>query len=192
MSQQDLTPRLTLIILFFLIVIPAASGQTPCPAGSSTSYDRQYHNVGEVLVMPINLLPCQTVEVYESHDFNNNLNKGTVLVYSYYNEAGQELYTEFQNADRGRAWELLAEAVKAANSTEGFSGEDSQLILRLQTPGITSVRTNSLENFDLPAVFSTLTKDDYHRAAGLARNFEADSTRATALISIARAVLSDK
>jgi hypothetical protein len=86
----------------------------------------------------------------------------------------------------------VAEAVKAANSTEGFSGEDSRLILRLQTPNITSMRSNSLETFDLPSVFSTLTKDDYHRAVGLARNFEADSPRATALISIARAVLSDK
>jgi hypothetical protein len=98
----------------------------------------------------------------------------------------------FFTLDRARAWELVAEAVKAANSTEGFSGEDSRLMLRLQTPNITSMRTNSLETFDLPSVFSTLTKDDYHRAVGLARNFEADSPRAIALISIARAVLSDK
>ncbi|MGI9067022.1 MAG: hypothetical protein ACR2HX_11540 [Pyrinomonadaceae bacterium] len=93
--------------------------------------------------------------------------------------------------DRNRAWELVTEAVKAANSVEGFSGEDSRLILRLQTPNMSSIRTNSTENFDLPSIFRTLTKDDYHRAEGLARNFEADSPRATALISIARAVLSE-
>ncbi|HVQ36461.1 MAG TPA: hypothetical protein VMS31_02955 [Pyrinomonadaceae bacterium] len=93
--------------------------------------------------------------------------------------------------DRNRSWELVTEAVKAANSVEGFSGEDSRLILRLQTPNMTSVRTSTTENFDVPSIFRTLTKDDYQRAEGLARNFEADSPRATALISIARAVLSE-
>jgi hypothetical protein len=93
--------------------------------------------------------------------------------------------------DRNRAWELVTEAVKAANSVKDFSGDDSRLILRLQTPNRSSIRTNSTENFDLPSIFRTLTKDDYHRAEGLARNFEADSPRATALISIARAVLSE-
>lgn len=94
--------------------------------------------------------------------------------------------------DRTRAWELVGEAVSAANSSGGFSGEDSRLTLQLRTPGINSMRTNSTENFDLPSIFRTLTKDDYHRAVGLARTFEADSPRATALISIAQAVLSDK
>lgn len=93
--------------------------------------------------------------------------------------------------DRNRSWELVTEAVKAANSVQGFSGEDSRLMLQLRTPYMTSMRTSSTENFDLPSIFRTLTKDDYHRAEGLARNFEADSPRATALISIARTVLSD-
>jgi hypothetical protein len=94
--------------------------------------------------------------------------------------------------DRTRAWELVGEAASAANSSGGFSGEDSRLILQLRTPGINSMRTNSTENFDLPAIFRSLTRDDYHRAVGLARTFEADSPRATALISIAQSVLSDK
>ena len=93
--------------------------------------------------------------------------------------------------DRNRSWELVTEAVKAANSVEGFSGEDSRLVLQLRTPYMTSMRTSSTENFDLPSMFRALTKDDYHRAEGLARNFEADSPRATALISIAREVLSE-
>jgi hypothetical protein len=94
--------------------------------------------------------------------------------------------------DRNRGWEIVGEAVRAANSVEGFSGEDSRLTLRLQTPYMNSMRTNSTENFDLPSMFQTLTKEDYHRAVGLAQNFEADSPRATALISIAREVMSDK
>jgi hypothetical protein len=94
--------------------------------------------------------------------------------------------------DRTRTWELVGEAVSAANSSGGFSGEDSRLTLQLRTPGISSMRTNSTENFELPSIFGALTKDDYHRAAGLARTFEADSPRATALISVAQALLSDK
>ena len=94
--------------------------------------------------------------------------------------------------DRTRSWELVGEAVGAANSSGGFSGEDSRLTLQLRTSGISSMRTNSTENFDLPAIFRTLAKDDYHRAAGLARTFEAESPRATALISVAQALLSDK
>jgi hypothetical protein len=94
--------------------------------------------------------------------------------------------------DRTRAWELVGEAVGAANSSGGFSGEDSRLTLQLRTSGISSLRTNSTENFDVPAIFRSLAKDDYHRAAGLARTFEADSPRATALISVAQALLSDK
>ena len=93
--------------------------------------------------------------------------------------------------DRNRSWELVTEAVKAANSVDGFSGEDSRLMLQLRTPNMTSMRTSSTENFDLPGLFRLLTRDDYQRAEGLARNFEADAPRATALISIARAVLSE-
>lgn len=98
----------------------------------------------------------------------------------------------FYLVDRNRAWEIMGEAVRAANSVEGFSGEDSRIMLRLETPYMSSVRTNSTENFDLPSMFRTLTKEDYQRAVGLAQSFEADSPRATALISIAREVLSEK
>jgi len=54
------------------------------------------------------------------------------------------------------------------------------------------MRTHSAETFGLPLMFRSLSKEDYHRAVGLAQNFEADAPRATALISIAREVLSEK
>ncbi|HWN08194.1 MAG TPA: hypothetical protein VNO50_02785 [Pyrinomonadaceae bacterium] len=94
--------------------------------------------------------------------------------------------------DRTRGWEIVGEAVRAANSAEGFTGEDSRLMLRMQTPYMTSMQTHSTENFDVPALFRSLSREDYQRAVGLAQNFEADAPRATALISIAREVLSEK
>ena len=54
---------------------------------------------------------------------------------------------------------------------------------------MTSMQTHSAENFDVPALFRALTKEDYQRAVGLAQNFEDDAPRATALISIASEVL---
>ena len=94
--------------------------------------------------------------------------------------------------DQTRGWEIVGEAVRAANSAEGFTGEDSRLMLRLQTPNTTSMRTHSNDNFDVPALFRALAKEDYQRAVGLAQNFEDDAPRATALISIATEVLSEK
>jgi len=94
--------------------------------------------------------------------------------------------------DQTRGWEIVGEAVRAANSAEGFTGEDSRLMLRLQTPNMTSMQSHSNDNFDVPALFRALAKEDYQRAVGLAQNFEDDAPRATALISIAREVLSEK
>ena len=51
-------------------------------------------------------------------------------------------------------WEIVGEAVRAANSAEGFTGEDSRLMLRLQTSNMTSMQTHSAENFDVPAYVS--------------------------------------
>lgn len=98
----------------------------------------------------------------------------------------------FFQLDRTRGWEIVGEAVRAANSAEGFTGEDSRLMLRMQTPNMTSMQTHSTENFDVPALFRSLSKEDYQRAVGLAQNFEDDAPRATALISIATEVLSEK
>ncbi len=98
----------------------------------------------------------------------------------------------FFQLDRTRGWEIVGEAVRAANSAEGFTGEDSRLMLRMQTTHMTSMQTHSTENFDVPALFRSLSREDYQRAVGLAQNFEADAPRATALISIAREVLSEK
>ena len=99
MDLKHIASRLLISSCVLLFGISICYGQAPpCPEASSTSYQKQYHAVDEVLVIPINLAPCQTVEVYESHDFNNDMDKGTVLVYTYFNNAGEMLYEEFQSA----------------------------------------------------------------------------------------------
>lgn len=94
--------------------------------------------------------------------------------------------------DRGRVWEALAEAVKAANSVAEFSGEDAQVSARFSSGRGTSTTNFTVESFDLDRIFGFLAKDDIYRAIELAKGFTADSPRAVATLSVARSVLDTK
>ena len=91
-----------------------------------------------------------------------------------------------------RAWDATFEAVKAANSAEGFTGEDGEMVLKFQSKNQSSVHTNDIPDFDLEGIFRDLADQDYERAVELARGFEAEGPRAIATIAIARAVLEPK
>ena len=91
-----------------------------------------------------------------------------------------------------RVWDATFDAVKAANSAEGFSGEDGELVLKFQSKGQSSVHTNDVAEFDLDGIFRELATRDYDRAVELARGFQAEGPRAVATIAIARAILEPK
>jgi hypothetical protein len=95
-------------------------------------------------------------------------------------------------SDRGKSWDATYDAVKAANSSEGFTGEDGALRIALQTKQMTSMRSSSVQDFDVTGIFGELARDDYNRSVELARGFEREAPRASAVIAIARAVLEDK
>src|SRR5438445_8825165 len=95
----------------------------------------------------------------------------------------------FARGDRVRAWEILSEAAKVANSTEGFTGEDSQISARLQTKNMVVATNASSEDFDLLGVFTALAGDDMYRSIEVAKSFKSDTPRANATIAIARAIL---
>jgi hypothetical protein len=94
--------------------------------------------------------------------------------------------------DHRKAWDAVYEATKAANSAEGFTGEDGVLRVSLITKGTSSIRTSSTRDFDIAPIFNELANDDYDRAIELARGFEREAPRASATIAIARAVLEEK
>ncbi|HEV2827439.1 MAG TPA: hypothetical protein VGW76_07515 [Pyrinomonadaceae bacterium] len=94
--------------------------------------------------------------------------------------------------DRGRAWETMLEVAKASNSAEGFNGEDGRLVLRLQSKNMTSLRSSTVEDFNLQGVFRALSQENPTQATEIARSFEREAPRATALIAVARTLLSDK
>ena len=94
--------------------------------------------------------------------------------------------------DPGRVWDATFDAVKAANSAEGFTGEDGKIVLKFQSKGGSSVHTNDVPDFDLEGIFKDLAVQDYDRAVELARGFQGEGPRAVATIAIARAILEPK
>jgi hypothetical protein len=97
-----------------------------------------------------------------------------------------------QVVDPVRVWDATFDAVKAANSAEGFTGEDGGMVLRFQSKGNSSVHTSDIPEFNLDGIFRQLATQDYERAVELARGFQGEGPRAVATIAIARAVLEPK
>lgn len=95
----------------------------------------------------------------------------------------------FWVTDRTRAWETMLEVVKASNSSEGFNGEEGRIVMRLQSKNMTSIHSSGVEDFNLPGIFRELAKENAIQAIEIARSFEGEAPRATALIAVARALL---
>jgi len=98
---------------------------------------------------------------------------------------------ELLKADRVRAWEVLSEAVKAANSTEDFSGDDGKepKWSMIVTRSGTRFSRMPAEDFKLSSVLTALAKDELERSVELAKTFKYDAVRANATLAIARAIL---
>jgi hypothetical protein len=94
--------------------------------------------------------------------------------------------------DRAKAWDMVYEAIKAANSAEGFTGEDGAIGVALQTKGMSSSRSSSVAEFNVAGIFADLANEDYDRTVELARGFQREAPRASATIAIARSVLEEK
>ena len=98
----------------------------------------------------------------------------------------------FKVIDPARVWDATFDAVKAANSAEGFTGEDGEIVVKFQSKASSSVHTNDVPDFDLEGIFKDLALQDYDRAVELARGFQGEGPRAVATIAIARAILEPK
>ncbi len=94
--------------------------------------------------------------------------------------------------EREKSWDATYDAIKAANSAEGFTGEDGVVRTSLMTKSMTSMRISSAQDFDVAGIFGELAKDDYNRAVDLARGFDREAPRASAVIAMARTVLTEK
>jgi len=98
----------------------------------------------------------------------------------------------FARADRVRAWEIVSEAVKAANGTPEFTGDEGTLSAMLMTKNMGVATNASADDFNVAEVFQSLARDDLYRSIELAKTFSAETARANAIIATARAVLEPK
>ncbi|HEU5238854.1 MAG TPA: hypothetical protein VFU37_17105 [Pyrinomonadaceae bacterium] len=94
--------------------------------------------------------------------------------------------------ERPRAWDSVYEAIKAANSAEGFTGEDGVIRTALRTKNMSSIRSSTAADFNVAGIFTELAKEDYERTVELVRGFEREAPRASATIAVARSVLEEK
>ncbi|HKG59484.1 MAG TPA: hypothetical protein VKB05_06850 [Pyrinomonadaceae bacterium] len=88
-----------------------------------------------------------------------------------------------------RVSEAILDAVKAANSTEGFVGEGGMITQTINSKNVISVSPQNVPDFDIAEVFGALANDDYDGAVQLARAFQGEAPRTNATIAIARSVL---
>ena len=91
-----------------------------------------------------------------------------------------------------RVSEAIFDAVKAANSTEGFTGEGGMVTQTMSSKGQISVNPQKVADFDIEGLFAALANEGYERAVQLARGFQGEAARANATIAIARSVLNEK
>jgi hypothetical protein len=97
--------------------------------------------------------------------------------------------TQFVTADQVRAWEIMSEVVKTANSTEKFTGGNVQLTFPMATKSGVKFTSIGGKDFGLSEVLRSLTKVDLYRSVDLAKSFKNDAPRAVATLAIASAVL---
>ncbi|HEX8291174.1 MAG TPA: hypothetical protein VF570_05445 [Pyrinomonadaceae bacterium] len=101
--------------------------------------------------------------------------------------------TQLTALDRPRAWETMHEVVKAANALPDFTGEGADITVRVEfKDGGAMTQNNNVESFDLTGVFAALAREDFDRAAALARTLKAEGPRSVATLAVARSVLVKK
>jgi hypothetical protein len=91
-----------------------------------------------------------------------------------------------------RVWDSIFDAVKAANSTDGFVGEGAELVLTMWSPSQILTSREAVPDFDIRGIFGVVANNDYERSVELARGFQGEAPRANATIAICQAVLNAK
>lgn len=88
-----------------------------------------------------------------------------------------------------RVWDVIFDAVQAANSTEGFTGDGGAINATVNGKSQIVRKTEAVADFDIRGIFSQVANSDYDRAIQLAAGFKGEAARANATIAIARSVL---
>jgi hypothetical protein len=94
--------------------------------------------------------------------------------------------------DPPRVWDTIFEVVKAANSSDSFTGEDGLLSLSINNKKqILGRKFDRVPDFELKGIFSEIAGKDFDRAVQLAHGFQGEAPRANATIVICRYLLNE-
>jgi hypothetical protein len=97
---------------------------------------------------------------------------------------------EFLRADIVRPWEIAAEAIKAANAVEDYSGEErGGLNVGVMIRSGLQLLELDQSGFSLGAFVRQLAKVDFTRSSDVAKSFKYDAPRAVATLAVASAAL---
>jgi len=96
---------------------------------------------------------------------------------------------QFATADVVRAWEIMGEVVKVANSEPDFNGEPAQLTFPLLTKSGMSITSIGGEEFGVAGVLRLLTKQDLYQSLSLAKSFTNEAAKAAAVLAVGRSAL---
>lgn len=95
--------------------------------------------------------------------------------------------------DQNRRWQAASDAIKAVNKvTATYSGEESDIVVRLQIRGDIATIRIPAPTTALTALFNDLAEEDVYRAAELAKNIGNEGPRAMAILAGARSVFQRK
>jgi hypothetical protein len=97
--------------------------------------------------------------------------------------------TQLLTADPVRAWEMMSEIVKLANSSETFTGESVKIHFPMMMKGGLKVIAIGGEDFGVSGVLRLLGKNDLYRAIDLAKSFKNEAPRASAILAVVSTVL---
>ena len=97
--------------------------------------------------------------------------------------------TRYEKLDRARAWDLMNDVVKAANSAPAFTGEDGEMAVQFRNKRGGWMTSFDVEEFDLAGVLSALAAEDMNRAIQLADGFTNEAALVSAVVAVARSVM---
>ena len=102
------------------------------------------------------------------------------------------LYASF---DSIRAFEIMTEAVRAANKVPHYGVDDARLVRVLESPGSngsTSVNSSTDDGFDLGKTLKRLASTDFDRALLLAQSLDSKTLKLAAMVAVASAPFEKK
>jgi hypothetical protein len=99
--QRHLNRRLgnrflkTVILGLTLLFLSAQAAYSQnCPSASTTNFTFEPASLGASMTVTIDLAPCETMELHESHDMLGDGNRGTEVDVTYLNSSDVPLYTQ--------------------------------------------------------------------------------------------------